>query len=226
MYTLELFSATKSFSKVMAEHGHKTKTVDISPEFDPDIRSDIRSLYIKGRTPKHSLVDSRLAGTFDVIWASPPCEAFSVAAIGKNWGGGFRAYEPKRPEAREAIEVVEATLDLINIIEPKWWFIENPQGVLKKMPFMQPYKMHTIWYCHYGDTRAKPTNIWTNALWWQPQPPCHNRRKGHTLTCCCMDHSAAPRGSRTGTQGLSGAIARGVIPPALFEEILEQMPAL
>lgn len=34
-------------------------------------------------------------------------------------------------------------------------------------------------------------------------------------------HEAAPRGSRTGTQGIKGAKDRGRIPEALFEEIFE-----
>ena len=29
------------------------------------------------------------------------------------------------------------------------WYIENPRGKLKT----------TVWYCKYGDTRAKPTDL-------------------------------------------------------------------
>lgn len=61
----------------------------------------------------------------------------------------------------------------------------------------------------------KPTDIWTNAMWWQPQPMC---------TRSNPDHESAPRGSRTGTQGLKGDVERSRIPAALFEEILAQMP--
>lgn len=60
--------------------------------------------------------------------------------------------------------------------------------------------------------------------WWKPRPICHNRRKDCPDYCCCHDHEAASRGSRTGTQGLKGATERGKIPPQLFEEILNQMP--
>ena len=38
---------------------------------------------------------------------------------------------------------------------------------------------------------------------WVSRPVCHNGD-----TC----HEAAPRGSKTGTQGIKGAIDRGVIP--------------
>ncbi len=83
------------------------------------------------------------------------------------------------------------------------------------MPMMEKMRRVTVSYCQYGDDRMKPTDIWTNADWWTPRPICKNGDK-------C--HEAAPRGSRTGTQGLKGHMARGVIPPALFEEILQQMP--
>jgi hypothetical protein len=33
---------------------------------------------------------------------------------------------------------------------------------------------HTITYCQYGDTRMKPTDIWTNVGWWQPKTACNN----------------------------------------------------
>ena len=72
---------------------------------------------------------------------------------------------------------------------------------------------HTVTYCQYGDTRMKPTDIWTNAEWWEPKPPCKNG-----MPC----HVAAPRGSVTGTQGIKGAKGRSVIPAELFHEIFEQ----
>lgn len=61
----------------------------------------------------------------------------------------------------------------------------------------------------------KPTDIWTNATWWTPRPVCKNG-----MPC----HIAAPRGSKTGTQGVKGYKDRSRIPEALFEEIFSQMP--
>ena len=81
------------------------------------------------------------------------------------------------------------------------------------MLFMQNFIRHTVTYCQYGDTRMKPTDIWTNATWWKPRSICKNG-----MPC----HESAPRGSKTGTQGIDGAKDRGVIPPQLFEEILQQ----
>jgi site-specific DNA-cytosine methylase len=150
-----------------------------------------------------------LDNDIDVLWASPPCTAFSVASIGCSWCAN---YHPKRTETALGMAYVLKTLELIEKHRPTYWFIENPVGVMRKMAFLEPYKRHTVTYCQYGDTRMKPTDIWTNCAVWSPRPRCSNGD-----TC----HEAAPRGSRTGTQGLSGAVERGAIPPDLFNEIFD-----
>jgi site-specific DNA-cytosine methylase len=197
MKTIELFSGTKSFSKVMQSEGFETLTIDNNIDLCPDICGDIRDIEIP---------------TCDILWASPPCQGFSVAVIGRNWN---RDYTPKTDSAKEAMELVLKTIDIIKKSKPKFWFIENPRGMLRKMPFMDQLGgvRHTITYCQYGDTRMKPTDIWTNATWWKPKQPCSNG-----MPC----HESAPRGSRTGTQGIKGAVDRGRIPEELFQEIIKQ----
>lgn len=204
MRTLELFSGTKSFSKVAESLGHTTHTVDDDCKLGPDECVDIR---------KWEPIDK-----IDVLWASPPCQGFSVAVIGRNWN-----YDntPKTDSARLAMELAETTIDLIEEIKPKYWFIENPRGKLRKMPFMDDFLKrsggvrHTVSYCQYGDTRQKPTDIWTNCLTWKPKPIC---KRG--APC----HEAAPRGSQTGTMGIKGARDRGAIPRELFLQIFDSIP--
>lgn len=195
----------------MAAEGHAIFTVDNDPQFDSDICGSVLEIG-----------SDELPQRTDILWASPPCEGFSVASIGKNWGGGYRGYEPKSESAHRSLALAKRTLELIVETQPTYWFIENPRGLLRKMPFMEEFLAsqgglrHTVSYCQYGDTRMKPTDIWTNALWWVPKPICKNG-----MPC----HVAAPRGSKTGTQGISGYRDRSRIPAALFEEILEQVPS-
>jgi hypothetical protein len=148
----------------------------------------------------------------DVIWASPPCTGFSVAALGHHWTGGKNAYIPKTDTAKLGIELAKKTIEIINYYNPKYFFIENPRGLLRKMNFMDNFIRHTVTYCQYGDNRMKPTDIWTNSNIWTPRKPCKNGD-----SC----HISAPRGSRTGTQGLKGAYERSKIPELLCKEILK-----
>ena len=148
----------------------------------------------------------------DIIWASPPCTTFSVASIGHHWAGGAKAYIPKTESAIIGKAIAVKTVEIIRHFNPRFFFIENPRGLLRKMDFMQDMVRHTVTYCQYGDNRMKPTDIWTNNLNWNPRPVCRNG------DAC---HVAAPRGARTGTQGLKGAYDRSKIPDQLCQEILQ-----
>ena len=77
MKTIELFSGTKSFSKVAKSLGHETFTVDNQDVLEPDFVGDIMDW----------VVPIEMIGNIDILWASPPCTCFSVASIGKHWGG-------------------------------------------------------------------------------------------------------------------------------------------
>ena len=199
MKTLELFSGTKSFSKVAELLGHETFTVDNEVMLKPYLCESVFNLDISS------------LGSPDVIWASPPCQAFSVAAIGKNWHKGG---SPKTVKAQEAVELVKTTMEIIHALKPKYWFVENPVGMLRKMDFMMKYPRKTVTYCQYGDNRMKPTDIWTNMTFWRSRPRCSPGARCHV---------SAPRGSRTGTQGLANARDRGVVPEELFVELFKQM---
>jgi len=192
---LDLFCGLGGWSKPLRERGHEVVGVDMEPKFKPDICADVMTL------------DATALGSFDLVLASPPCEAFSVASIGHHWTGGRRMYVPKTEHARLSIGLVERTLDLISDIKPRWWVIENPRGVLRKLGVLDNFERITVTFCAYGDTRMKPTDLWGGFPdSWRPRPMCKNGRP-------C--HEAAPRGAKTGTQGLSGAAARAVIPEAL-----------
>ena len=201
---VEGFAGSKIFSIVAAEHGAKTFTMDNNSAFNCDLTKSI-------------LDTSPLDIPFRplVMWFSPPCTGFSVASIGTHWTGGKGAYIPKTKVAEQAQKHVKAALSLIDYFKPKYWYIENPRGVLRKMPFMQnlPRRV-TVTYCQYGDNRMKPTDIWTNDMEIQFRPMCKNGDP-------C--HEAAPRGSKTGTQGLKGNYERSKLPRELCEEIIKSI---
>ena len=218
MKVLELFAGSRSFSKVAEEFGHKTYTTDIEPFEKIDRVCDIFDFA------RDSSIDQMLKefGKPDIIWASPPCTTFSVASISYHWKGGKKAYIPKTKEAELGVKIVYETIRLIYRLKPKYWYIENPRGVLRKLKVMNcnynkllsEHCRDTIWYCQYGDKRAKPTDIWNNDMGWIPREVCKNGNPD-------CHHEKAPRGSRTGTQGLKDAYERSKVPYELCKEILE-----
>ena len=201
MKVLELFAGSRSFSKVAEELGHETYTTDFKPFKKIDQVCDIFDFDI-----------SKIPFEPDIIWASPPCTYFSVASIGHHWN---KDHTPKTKEAILGVKIVQKTLDIIKELNPGRFYIENPRGKLRKLPVIQsvPYR-RTICYFQYGENRMKPTDIWTNDMFWIPRSMCHNGNKN-------CHHEAAPRGSQTGTQGLKGNYERSVVPRQLCEEILE-----
>ena len=195
MKMLELFSGSGRMSSYFRKLGYETYTVEFNESLIADLHIDINELTANMIYEKF--------GKPDVIWASPPCTAFSVASMGTHWGGGINAYIPKTKFAKDSITLLEHTIELISTLNPRLYFIENPRGMMRKMDIMKSIKRYTITYCQYGDTRMKPTDIWTNHPFPHFKPMCSPNDN-------C--HEAAPRGSRTGTQGLKGNYERSLIP--------------
>lgn len=206
MKVLELFAGSRSVGKAAQSLGYDVFSSDLNYFDGIDYIVDILDFDTNNVPFKP-----------DIIWASPPCTSYSIAAISH--------HRPKdKPFSDFAIKsdkMVKKTLSIIKELKPKAWYIENPRGMLRKQDFMLGLPRATVWYCKYGDTRAKPTDIWSNNLrsllnpdGWQPRPQCHNGNKS-------CHHEAAPRGSRTGTQGLKGNYNRSKIPEELCLEILK-----
>ena len=193
---LELFCGTKSIGKEFIKKDFEVTSLDINPIFNADITADILTIP-----------DDFYGKKFDVIWASPPCNAFSVSVIGRNWN-----YDdtPKNEIAEKGLRILEKTLCIISRVNPKFFFIENPRGKMRKMKILHPFNRYTITYCQYGFDRQKPTDIFTNVDDLQLKPIC---RRGSNC------HISASRGSNTGTQGLLSAVEKAIIPPQFCEYI-------
>ena len=204
MKLLELFAGSRSVGKEAEKLGIDVFSVDWTDYENINLVKDIEFLQ-KDDIPFIP----------DIVWASPDCTTYSIASCSTH---RTNSIEPKSDYAKKCDKVNQHWISLIkewlkdnpNLI----FFIENPRGMLRKMPFMQEFKRHTIWYCQYGDDRAKPTDIWTNSETWQPRKECKNGNPN-------CHHQRAPRGSKTGTQGKKGSYDRSIIPSELCKEIME-----
>lgn len=208
MKVLELFAGTRCISRAFESRGHETYSVEWNTGFENiTLYEDVNNLTAE------SIIEL-CGGKPDVIWASPDCTTYSIAAIShhrkKNEVTGN--LEPVSKYAKFCDKTNKHFISLIRELEPKYFFIENPRGGLRKMNFMQRFPRYTVTYCQYGDSRMKPTDIWTNHPDPKFKPPCKNG-----APC----HIRAPRGAKTGTQGIKGSVLRSMIPRGLCEHIVD-----
>ena len=203
MNLLELFAGSRSIGNAGESLGYNVFSSDINDFENIDYVTDILNFDC-----------TKVPFIPDVIWASPPCTFFSVASIGKHWNIDNT---PKTENAKLGVLIVKKLIEIIDYFKqsnPRLiYFVENPRGKLRKLEVTRYFDIrHTVTYCKYGDDRMKPTDIWTNTMLWNPRPMCSNG------SSC---HEAAPRGSRTGTQGKANAYERSKIPNELCLEILK-----
>ena len=205
MIIYDFFAGTGSATKAFEAAGHTVIKVELDPYFEANER-DILGLTAEGLISKY--------GRPDFIWASPPCQKFSVASLWKYWAKSPNGPIPKHPSVYEAINLMKHTLKLIEDLQPvKGWILENPRGMLRKQEFMSQYPRQTITYCQYGDTRMKPTDLWGIVPNWTPRAMCR------PLAPC---HESSPAGTNAGGTGkLRNARLRSMIPYELGKEILE-----
>ena len=74
MKCLDLFSGTRSIAKAFNQRGYETFTIELDKQHkNIDWYADIMEVTAKDIIDKF--------GKPDVIWASPPCTSYSIAAI-------------------------------------------------------------------------------------------------------------------------------------------------
>lgn len=127
MKVLELFAGTRSIGKAFESRGHEVYSVEWNKKFEninlyEDIMNVATDQIIKD------------FGYPDVIWASPDCTTFSIAAIShhrkKNPKTGN--LDPVSDYAKFCDKVDRHVLELIRELTPKYYFIENPRGGFAK----------------------------------------------------------------------------------------------
>lgn len=161
-------------------------SVELDAQFSPTIQADVRDvsptdirdavldatgqdIFVEGRfqTDPTAHIEPGSGQTVDrqpddplfalVVLASPPCTTFSRASMGKYWRQtGPDEYAPKTPKSRRRVALTHHTLYLIHSLQPDYWFLENPVGMMKHVIDQDP---EIVTWCQYGDDVQKPTYL-------------------------------------------------------------------
>ncbi len=202
MRLLELFSGTGSIGTAFASQGWEVISLDSDPKTDATIHEDILTWDYTIYPP----------GYFDATWASPCCTNYSCARRG--------AKTPRNLPLADSL--VLRSQEIISYLNPRVWFIENPQtGLLKNRPFMSGIPFCDVEYCCYCDFGYKKrTHLWNNVDFKGklcPSPGVCESMTGR------RHNSAAQQGRNQGVDGLYGSHFRQEtlhrIPPVLCNEI-------
>ena len=201
MNVLELYSGSAAISSVFAERGHNTCTIDIDERCCPDICMDLLDV-----TPS-IVIDYFNGDGPDYIHMSPDCSTYSIAGCWRHRDG----IRPISDRAVAADNTLIQSIILMLSLDPYFFTIENPRGMMRKLPVMEEFRRDTVTYCQYGDSRMKPTDIWHN-LEHEFRKPCKNGDSCHV---------PSPRGSYSGTQRTRDPRKRSLMPYELCVEICD-----
>jgi len=193
MKLLELFSGTKSVGKVAEQLGYEVISLDLK---NADINCNILDWDYR----------TYPIGYFNVIWASPPCNTFSIlrkCRIGKH---GYTEQSLQNDIDNIGLPILRKTEEIIMYFNPTFYFIENPQTGQMKDYINKPF--YDVDYCKYADWGyRKRTRIWTNLTGF------------NALTCKKDCNSIVGKKHLTDMQKMC-LNDRYRIPPKLIEELL------
>ena len=154
MRILELFKGTGSITEYYEGTEVEVISLDILEKYKPTICCDIMDF-------EYNNYD---VGYFDIIWASPECKIYShiqYTHIGRKW----KDKEELCNKQKENAIYIEKTIEIIDYLKPKYYFIENPlySSIWKYISndkYLENYVI--VDYCYFGYYYKKPTKILTN----------------------------------------------------------------
>ena len=128
---IDLFSGLGGASEAFLKNGWDVLRIENNPVFAPG-----GDYYVPGTVCADVLDDTMVSYTdkyhhpIDFLWASPPCYEFSLA---------YSSIRSKKArlglEHKPDMTLINRTIELIDIIKPRYWAIENVVGASK---YFQP----------------------------------------------------------------------------------------
>jgi site-specific DNA-cytosine methylase len=124
---LDLFSGLGGASEAMVQNGWEVQRIENNPLLSEVPYTTLKSVF----ELRDELVEMERSGftpteKIDVVWASPPCTEFSLAYSSPQ-SIALREGKEYQPD----LEPLYATIEIIRILKPRYWVIENVRGSIK-----------------------------------------------------------------------------------------------
>lgn len=179
-------------------------SLDFEEKYEPDILTDILEWDYKKWAKEHNFEP-------DFIWASPPCNTYSVLAY-RLKERNPKTSTPYSSRAKIGTQILYKTLEIIEYFKkknPKLLFvIENPRGMMRNDKKIKKLILNNTLYCSYGDIKRKSTDFFNNVP---------NGLQLKEATQCPNPEKIVP------VQDLRTIEERYSIPPKLIKDILNRM---
>ena len=128
MKMLDLFSGLGGASEAFLNNGWEVKRIENNPALALVPNTNIMDVYDLGQLLDIEIAMGHVPSQATLIWGSPPCTDFSDGFSSPK-SIAIRAGEDYDPT--EAIALVKETKRIIDLLQPKYWIIENVRGSIK-----------------------------------------------------------------------------------------------
>lgn len=175
MKVLDLFSGLGGFSEAFLKSGDEVCRVENNPllaEVPETTIQDVKDMRNRLRRFER---DGQPIRKIDLVLASPPCLEFSLA-----YSAPRSIANREGKEWNPSLELLEITLEIIKIIQPRWWVIENVMGSQRYFERLGliPHQIHgsCVFYGNFPkfETPSMPTKQQKDS--WHGDPLRMNKR--------------------------------------------------
>jgi hypothetical protein len=124
---LDLFSGLGGASEAFVKAGDEVLRIENNPLLEATPHTHLMDVV-----DLHAFLAEYHVGRtdYDLVWASPPCHEFSNA-----YGAPKAIAYREGREHNPSMALIEAARDIIELLNPRWWVIENVRGAC---PWINP----------------------------------------------------------------------------------------
>jgi len=150
MKMIDLFSGLGGASQAFVDAGWSVIRIENNPVLSEVPHTKLMCIFEFRDWIEQTILENPDAfKDIDLIWASPPCDEFSL---------GFNAPKAEHSRRRDGtpyepnMDMLQCAIDIIELIQPRYHIIENVRGAcLHFEPFLGKFRQQNVAYFFWGN---------------------------------------------------------------------------